>query len=76
MFDPADLPSVPEANEALQHDELVVECVYKAATDEGECDVDEFSTGDDDHSDVSEVPVAEVPAAEHVIWGQVGKMHA
>ena len=37
--------------EARQDDELVVEHAFKAVTNEEDCDVEEYSTGDDNHSD-------------------------
>ena len=68
MVPDSEVPFLADVIEARQHDELVVEHVFEAVTDDEVSDIEEYSTGDDADSDVENAAGPEVPGAEVVFW--------
>ena len=64
MVPDSEVPFLADVIEARQHDELVVEHVFEAVTDDEVSDIEEYSTGDDTDSDVENAAGPEVPGAE------------
>ena len=51
MVPDSEVPFLADVIEARQHDELVVEHVFEAVTDDEVSDIEEYSTGDDADTD-------------------------